>query len=111
MKQHLLNIAFPGFEQKLIEALKENGVLRSYKKGDVIIRMGQPLIHSFLVLQGSVKVCRESESGSEFLIAFLKGGESFAMTICDDSPQENKKSLVNSICCKNYIHIKPSVLL
>lgn len=100
MKRHLLKIAFPGFEQYLYEALNEYGVLRSFQKDEMIVKMGQKLIHSYLIMQGSVKVCRESENGSEFLVAFLKTGESFAMTICEDNPPETKKSLVTLYAVK-----------
>jgi CRP/FNR family transcriptional regulator len=105
MKHQLIYNAFPLLESELKEDLEKYGVIRLYKKGEMIVKMGQPLIHCFSVLQGSVRACRESEKGSECLVAFLKEGESFAMSVCEDSSPETKKSFVTLFA------IKPTYIL
>jgi CRP/FNR family transcriptional regulator len=94
MKFHLLDSAFPSFDKELISELSRKGVLRSKKKDEVIVRMGQPMTHSIIILQGSVKVFRESENGSEYLIGFLLRGQSYAMNLYEESDPNLKKSLV-----------------
>ncbi len=100
MKRLLINNAFPHFENELKAELEKNGVIRLYKKGEMIVKMGQMLTHSFLVLQGSVKAYRENDKGAEFLVAFLKEGEAFAMSVCEESPVADKKSLLTFFALK-----------
>lgn len=100
MKFHLLDSAFPSFDKELISELSRKGVLRSKKKDEVIVRMGQPMTHSIIILQGSVKVFRESENGSEYLIGFLLSGQSYAMNLYEESDPNLKKSLVTLYAVK-----------
>ena len=100
MKHQLICNAFPFFEPDLKQDLEKYGLIRLYKKGETIVKMGQPLLHCFSVLQGSVKACRESEKGSECLVAFLKEGDSFATSVCEDNTPEKKKSFVTLIAIK-----------
>jgi CRP/FNR family transcriptional regulator, anaerobic regulatory protein len=100
MKYHLLNIVFPSFEKELIKDLGKKGVLRSFKKDEVIVKMGQTLSQSLIILQGSVKIFREGENGSEYLVGFLQAGQSFAMAFYDDSPENQRQSLVTIYAVK-----------
>lgn len=105
MKHHLINHAFPHFDAELRGELEKRGTLRAYKKGELIVKMGQRLSHCFSVLQGSIKAYREND-GAEFLVAFLKEGQSFGVAICEDGTEESKRSLVTFFALKTTYILK-----
>ncbi|MDE3213928.1 MAG: Crp/Fnr family transcriptional regulator, partial [Bacteroidota bacterium] len=63
-------------------------------------KMGQPLTSSVIILQGSAKIFRESENGSEYLIGFLLPGQSFGLNLYEDNLPDQKKSLVTLYAVK-----------
>jgi CRP/FNR family transcriptional regulator len=72
---------FPQFEPALLEQLEKEGVERSFKSGDVIMRTGQYIKSTLLVLSGRIKIYRENEEGSEFLMYYLGPGEACAVSM------------------------------
>jgi CRP/FNR family transcriptional regulator, anaerobic regulatory protein len=94
MKRLLIEKIFPQFESQLRDELNKRGILCLYKTDDVLVKMGQPLKKTFLILQGCVKAYRPNEQGSEFVITYLRDGESFAISISADSPASSKISLM-----------------
>ena len=72
---------FPQFEPALLEQLEKEGVERSFKAGDVIMRTGQYIKSTVLVLSGRIKIYRENEEGSEFLMYYLGPGEACAVSM------------------------------
>jgi len=50
----------------LLEDIKANAVEQSYASGNIIMRTGQYIRNTILVLSGSIKVYREGEDGGEF---------------------------------------------
>lgn len=72
---------FPQFEQGLIELLENNATQKSFQAGDVIMRTGQYIKSTVLVLTGRIKIYRQSEEGSEFLIYYLGPGEACAVSL------------------------------
>lgn len=94
MKKLLLHKVFPQFNDELRDELESKGILRIYKRGDIILRMNQRLTGSYFILQGSIKAYRENAEGAEFLVAFLKAGQSFAVSASEDSEPIIKMSLL-----------------
>jgi CRP/FNR family transcriptional regulator, anaerobic regulatory protein len=94
MKKLLLHKVFPQFDDELRDELESKGALRIYRKGDTILRMNQRLTGSYFILQGSIKAYRENAEGAEFLVAFLKAGQSFGVSASQDSDPTIKMSLL-----------------
>ena len=61
---------FSQFEPALIESLIDNSIIKSYDANEAIIRTGQFMPSTVLVLEGRVKVYRESDDGSEFFLYY-----------------------------------------
>ncbi|MBN8862470.1 MAG: Crp/Fnr family transcriptional regulator [Sphingobacteriales bacterium] len=72
---------FPQFEPALLEQLEKEGVERNFRAGDVIMRTGQYIKSTVLVLSGRIKIYRENEEGSEFLMYYLGPGEACAVSM------------------------------
>lgn len=72
---------FPQFEPALLEQIEKEGVERSFRAGDVIMRTGQYIKSTVLVLNGRIKIYRENEEGNEFLMYYLGPGEACAVSM------------------------------
>jgi CRP/FNR family transcriptional regulator, anaerobic regulatory protein len=72
---------YPQFEPELIEAIDKQSVERIFHPGEVIMRTGQFIKSTILVLKGRIKVYRENEDGGEFLMYYLGPGEACAVSM------------------------------
>ena len=72
---------FPQFEPELIELLDKNAIERTFHAGEVIVRTGQYIKSTVLVLSGRIKIYRQGEDGGEFLIYYLGPGEACAVSL------------------------------
>ncbi len=72
---------FPQFEPGLIEIIEKEAVQRSYNAGDIIMRTGQYIKSTALVLEGRIKIYRENQDGGEFLMYYLEPGQACAVSM------------------------------
>lgn len=68
------------FESQLLTEIKKKSKQVSLKEGETLLDIGQPVLYIPIVLQGSLKVTRNNESGNELLLYYVSGSESCAMT-------------------------------
>jgi CRP/FNR family transcriptional regulator len=72
---------FPQFEPDLISIIEENAVEKTFQPGDVLMRTGQYIKSTVMVLSGRIKIYRENEEGGEFLIYYIGPGEACAVSM------------------------------
>lgn len=72
---------FAHFEPNLIESLIDHSMVKTYGANEAIIRTGQFMPSTVLVLEGRVKVYRESDDGSEFFLYYLTPGQACAVSM------------------------------
>jgi len=72
---------FPQFEPKLIDLIEKNAVERAFNAGEVIMRTGQYIKSTVLVLEGRIKIYRENQDGGEFLMYYLGAGQACAVSM------------------------------
>ncbi len=72
---------FAHFEPDLIESLIDHSMVKTYGANEAIIRTGQFMPSTVLVLEGRVKVYRESDDGSEFFLYYLTPGQACAVSM------------------------------
>jgi CRP/FNR family transcriptional regulator len=72
---------FPQFEPALMELLEKNAIEKTFHAGEVIMRTGQFIKSTVLVLSGRIKIYRENEEGGEFLVYYLGSGEACAVSL------------------------------
>ncbi|MBL0132186.1 MAG: Crp/Fnr family transcriptional regulator [Chitinophagaceae bacterium] len=75
-KQH-----FPQFEPGLIEVIEKEAVQKRFTAGDTIMRTGQYIKSTALVLEGRIKIYRENQDGGEFLMYYLGPGQACAVSM------------------------------
>lgn len=72
---------FPQFEPGLVELIEKEAVQRSFNAGDIIMRTGQYIKSTVLVLEGRIKIYRENQEGGEFLMYYLQPGQACAVSM------------------------------
>jgi len=82
---------FSSFSKQLLEDIEENGVFQSVVAGDVIMRTGQYIKNTVLVLSGSIKIYREDDNGNEFFMYYLQPGQACAISmICATKSEKSQ---------------------
>ncbi|RKS92516.1 CRP/FNR family transcriptional regulator [Flavobacterium limicola] len=83
---------FPSFSTELVKDIDANASIQSFKAGDIIMRTGQYIKNTVLVISGKIKVYREDENGGEFFMYYLQPGQACAISmIC---ATKNEKSQI-----------------
>lgn len=68
------------FETRLINEIAKNGIYKTYKKGEMLIDIGDEMTHIPLILNGLIKVLREDQHEDEILLYFLEEGDTCAIS-------------------------------
>lgn len=72
---------FPQFEPGLVEIIEKNAVQKTFAASEVIMRTGQYIKSTALVLEGQIKIYRENQDGGEFLMYYLGPGQACAVSM------------------------------
>ena len=64
--------------EHLVSEIIQVSMIKHYKEGQLIIEYGDNITHIPLVINGSVKVSRQSEDESEIFLYYLNGGDTCA---------------------------------
>jgi len=82
-------------EGKLIDEIIENGEVKTFKEGDVIMDYGKNIKFMPLILSGTIRVMRKDEEDREILLYYLSSNESCAMAYA--CCMEAKKSEIKAV--------------
>ena len=69
------------FDDTIVNDIAHVAKLRTFKKNDIIIDIGQELSHIPLLIKGNIKVLREDNDGNELLLYVLESGDTCAMSL------------------------------
>jgi CRP/FNR family transcriptional regulator len=72
---------FPQFEDGLIDIIGKEAVEKTFIAGDIIMRTGQYIKSTVLVLNGRIKIYRENDEGGEFLMYYIGPGQACAVSM------------------------------
>lgn len=87
----ILKKKFPSFSNALLMDINTNALQQSFAAGEVIMRTGQYIKNTVLVLSGKIKIYREDEEGSEFFMYYLQPGQACAISmICATKNQKSQ---------------------
>ena len=77
-----LKLRFNGiFEEGLIEEIIRYGKYEKVPAGEYLIDIDEEIRDIPLLINGSIKVFREDESGNELLLYYLESGDTCAMSL------------------------------
>ncbi len=80
IKDHLTEHFNSVFEKNLINEIAQHGIYQTYKKGEMLIDIGDEMTHIPLILNGLIKVLREDQHEDEILLYFLEEGDTCAIS-------------------------------
>lgn len=69
---------FRAMGEALTQAMLSHHAVRTYSRGEMIFQQGDPARSFFLVLEGWVKLYRETPDGHEVVVSLFTTGETFA---------------------------------
>ena len=101
---------FPSFEKELIAELSKTGEIKTFKEGELLMRTGQNIRSTILVLQGLVKIYREDDEGNEFFMYYLDGGKACALSMICASKQDTSELTAKSVTETTVITIPLSYM-
>jgi len=91
---------FPSFEKSLAEDISRHGEIRTFKEGEFLMRTGQYIRSTMLVLEGLIKIYREDDEGNEFFMYYIESGNACALSmICalkQDTSEITAKAVRNT---------------
>ncbi len=72
---------FNSFSADLLIELERNAVYKTFEQDEVLMKTGQYIKSTILVLNGKIKIYREDENGNEFFMYFLSPGQACAISM------------------------------
>ncbi|MBL0883709.1 MAG: Crp/Fnr family transcriptional regulator [Chitinophagaceae bacterium] len=87
---------FPFFEKKLQEQIADAGEVREFEPGEVLMKTGQNIRSTMLVLSGLIKIFREDEEGNEFFMYYLQPGQACALSMVCAIKQETSQIMAKT---------------
>jgi CRP/FNR family transcriptional regulator, anaerobic regulatory protein len=100
MTSEIISEHFPSLQEELTERIAKLGTFKTYKEGEFLVRTGQYIRSTMLILDGLVKVYREDEEGNEFFMYYLDGGKACALSmLCavkQDTSELTAKAVTNT---------------
>ncbi len=88
---------FSQFEPGLKQFITNNGTVKTFKAGDIIMQTGQYMKATVLILEGRVKLYREGEDGGEFFMYYLEPGNACALSMVCAIKQETSEVMAKAV--------------
>nr|WP_314491836.1 Crp/Fnr family transcriptional regulator [uncultured Chryseobacterium sp.] len=93
MENSVLSSEFKS-SNELVEKLYQNGFIKKYQQGDIILDENASIRAIPIVMKGMMKVIRTEEDGREILLYYIKAGESCIMSFLGG--MHNEKSILKA---------------
>lgn len=93
MNAEALRKLFPSLEDQLFEEILANGTIREIKAGETLLRVGQTIRSTILILDGLVKLYREDQEGKEFFIYYIDAGQACSLSMVCAAKHETSEVL------------------
>lgn len=88
---------FPTLEEPLFEELANHGTIKEVKAGETLLRVGQTIRSTILILDGLVKLYREDNEGKEFFIYHLDAGQACSLSLVCAAKHETSEVLAKAL--------------
>ena len=97
MNTERLRQLFPTLEEPLFKELVKHGTIREIKAGEPLLRVGQTIRSTMLILDGLVKLYREDDEGKEFFIYHLDAGQACSLSMVCAAKHETSEVLAKAL--------------
>ncbi len=93
----LLNKKFFMFGEELKQFIARVSLMKQISRGEILIQAGQYLKHTMLVVEGRIKLYRESEYGDEAFMYYLEPGNACALSMLCASRQKTSEVTAKAV--------------
>lgn len=96
MDKQKIKILFPNLEEDLYEEIFLHASIKEIKAGETLLRLGQTIRSTMLIIQGSIKLYREDDDGNEFFIYLLNAGQACSLSLVCAIKQQTSEVLAKA---------------
>lgn len=96
-EQYPIRELFPGLEENLYDEMSRHGDIREIPAGTIMLRKGQSIRSTMLILHGIVKLYQEDGEGNEFFMYDIEPGEACAVSMVCTYRQENSQVVAKAL--------------
>ena len=105
LSKETLTKIFPDWEDGLYDAILNEAELKEAKAGTTLLKMGQNIKSAMLVVEGTIKLYQEDETGGEYFMYHLNPGEACAVTLVCNYHHEQSQVLAKAVTDIQYLSI------
>ena len=105
MDINLIKNLFPTLEEGLYDELAEHGTIKEFKAGETLLKVGQTIRSTMLILNGLVKLYREDDEGKEFFIYHLEAGQACSLSMVCAAKHETSEVLAKALTDASVLSI------
>ena len=88
---------FPNLEEGLYKDIIKHGTIKEVKAGEALLRVGQTIRSTMLIIDGIVKLYREDDEGKEFFIYHLDAGQACSLSMVCAAKHETSEVLAKAL--------------
>ena len=88
---------FPSLEEGLYNEMAEHGTIKEVKAGETLLKVGQTIRSTMLIINGLVKLYREDDKGKEFFIYNLDAGQACSLSMVCAAKHETSEVLAKAL--------------
>ena len=88
-----------------MEELEEKAELKSFEAGEWLLRTGQNIRSTMLIISGLVKVFRQDEEGNEYFMYYLEPGQACALSMICAAKQETSQIMAKTVLPTEVVRI------
>jgi CRP/FNR family transcriptional regulator len=97
MDTQQLQQLFPTLEEGLFQEMLDKGTVRHVKAGETLLKVGQTIRSTMLILDGIVKLYREDDEGEEFFIYHLAAGQACSLSMVCAARHQTSEVLAKAL--------------
>jgi CRP/FNR family transcriptional regulator, anaerobic regulatory protein len=102
--------SFPSFSNTLIDDIDQNANEQFIAAGTVIMRTGQYIKNTVLVISGKIKIYREDVDGGEFFMYYLQSGQACALSMVCATRSEKSQIMAKVVEDAELISVPLSLM-
>jgi CRP/FNR family transcriptional regulator len=95
--KELLTNLFPNLEDGLYEAILEHAEIKEIPAGTPLLKVGQDIRSTMMVVEGTVKLYQENEEGDEYFMYYISPGQACAVSMVCSFQAEQSHVLAKAL--------------
>lgn len=100
-----LKVLFPNLEEGLYDAIIENAEIKEVPAGTPLLKVGQNIRSTMMVIDGTVKLYQEDEEGDEYFMYYISPGQACAVSMVCSFQAEQSQVLAKAMTDVTLISI------